>query len=164
MADSISQARLDPVYCGARNYSLSPTYGFLSISGDLVVLQTSTVSDSNSYPVTVTIALATWPMVPSISISFTAIIECEVLINSIVVQPSTITIFTIGVDLKTSLYFSFTEFPACGLTYSLNPTLPFTTLDLDAKRIEVYSENLEEAGTYNMVLAAIPVLGIQKTA
>jgi hypothetical protein len=85
-------------------------------------------------------------MVPSILIGFNAIIECEVLTNTVVIQPLTTSKFTIGVDLKVSMSFAFSEFPVCGLTYSLTPALPFVTFDPNAKKIEVYSEDLEDAG------------------
>jgi hypothetical protein len=59
--------------------------------------------------------------------------------------------------------FEFSEFPVCGLTYSLTPALPFVAFDPNAKKIEVYSEDLEDAGLYNMILKAAPIIGVQQT-
>lgn len=65
--DSISTSKADSTYCGARTYSMSPTYNFLTISGSIMSLSTNSVGDVNVYNVALTVSLTNYSGVTSIN-------------------------------------------------------------------------------------------------
>jgi hypothetical protein len=55
--DTVALGRSDPTYCGARSYSLSTEYGFLSISGTTLTLSTDNIGDAKTYNLNITVGL-----------------------------------------------------------------------------------------------------------
>ena len=53
--DTIATSNLNPTYCGERNYSFSPTFGFLTITGTTMRLYTANGADVGTHNVDVTI-------------------------------------------------------------------------------------------------------------
>ena len=68
--DLIGTSHTDPTYCGARTYSLSPNYSFLTISGTTLTLSTTNVADVNVYDVELTVSLASFSGIASIKTTF----------------------------------------------------------------------------------------------
>ena len=77
-ADSVATTNGIASYCGARTYILFPTHSFLNISGTTLSLQTSNVAEVGEYIVELTVSLANYPMVQSITKNFVVTITCEV--------------------------------------------------------------------------------------
>ena len=75
-ADSIATGHSVPAYCGARTYTLLPTYTFLTISGTTLSLATSLVSDAGVYIVEMMVSLTDYPGVVSITKTFLVTIGC----------------------------------------------------------------------------------------
>jgi len=73
--DSIAASHVIPAYCGTRTYTLSPTYTFLSILGTTMSLYTANSADIGDYPVDLTVSLAEYPGITSITKSFIASIS-----------------------------------------------------------------------------------------
>lgn len=49
--DTIGTSHLDDTWCGPRKYTLTPsTYGWLSIAGDTMTVETSDINDTGVYP------------------------------------------------------------------------------------------------------------------
>ena len=63
--DSIATFHKNENYCGARAYDLSPKHTFLTISGSSTIatikLETLKPSDTNTYPITLTVSLTSYP-------------------------------------------------------------------------------------------------------
>ena len=77
--DSISTAHSNPVYCGAKVLSLSPTFAFATISGSNIVVDTTDPADvGGPYSVTLTVTLADYPSVTALTKTFTVTITCAV--------------------------------------------------------------------------------------
>ena len=74
--DSIATSHADSTYCGAKTYTLSPTHGFLTISGSNMSLSTASVNDVGTYNVALTIALTSYSGVMSIVKNFAVTITC----------------------------------------------------------------------------------------
>ena len=74
--DSIATSHADSTYCGARTYTLSPTHGFLTISGSTMSLSTASVNDVGTYNVALTIALTSYSGVTSVVKNFVVTIAC----------------------------------------------------------------------------------------
>jgi hypothetical protein len=68
----------NPTYCGANTFSFSPTKTFLTASGNTLSVSTSNPADVGTYSINVTVSLADYPLVPSISKTFTITITCVV--------------------------------------------------------------------------------------
>jgi len=66
------------MYCGAKTYSLDPTYTFLTVSGSIVSLSTNSVSDVKEYNVDLRVSLTDYPGVASITKNLVVKIICEV--------------------------------------------------------------------------------------
>ena len=77
-ADSIATGHSVPAYCGARTYTLSPIYTFLTISGTTLSLATSLVSNVGTYNVNMIVSLTDYSGVASITKPIVLTITCEV--------------------------------------------------------------------------------------
>jgi hypothetical protein len=69
-ADTISESHLNPTYCGARTYNISPNYNFLTISGTTLNLFTIDVLNCGTYKIALKISLTDYPMISSITKNF----------------------------------------------------------------------------------------------
>ena len=58
--------------------------------------------------------------------------------------------------------YSFVEFPLCGLTYTLTPTLPFVSFNTALSQVTVMSTNPGDRGTYPLKLDANAAMGVSK--
>jgi hypothetical protein len=124
----------DSTYCGARKYTLTPnTYGWLSIIGDTMTVQTSNLGDVGVYPnIQLKVELLNYPMVASITKTFQVTITCTVTTlvwNSI---PSPLVDTTIEVAINPQphdMFFSVTKTPNCvqDPAFTLTPALAFVT-------------------------------------
>jgi hypothetical protein len=66
----------------------------------------------------------------------------------------------LGIDTAFTVPFSFAEFPACGLVYSIEPPVDFITLPTNNQMI-IFSKDFKDAGLYELSLvAAPPVIGV----
>lgn len=74
--DTIANGHGLPSYCGLRNYLLSPVKAFLSISADLLTIQTTDESFLGSYDITLTATLPEYPLRPAIVKNFKVHITC----------------------------------------------------------------------------------------
>ena len=74
--NTIATYKAQSWYCGSCKYSLAPSHGFLSISGTTLTLSTSSVSDAGTYNVTLTVGLALFSTVASITVPLTVTIAC----------------------------------------------------------------------------------------
>jgi hypothetical protein len=68
--DTISTISGDPALCGARSYSLSPLYNFMSLNGDTLSVQSTNLGDVSSYQVSMTVGLLSYATVLPITINF----------------------------------------------------------------------------------------------
>ena len=91
---------MDPTYCGARIYTLSDNFSFLTISENKMSLSTALVSDVRVYgPITLTVSLQSYSGVASISKTFYATISCLVQTLAFASAP-VLTILQVGIDLQ----------------------------------------------------------------
>jgi hypothetical protein len=74
--DTIANGHGLPSYCGLRNYLLSPVKAFMSISADLLTIQTTDESFVGSYDITLTATLPDYPSRPAIVKNFKVHITC----------------------------------------------------------------------------------------
>lgn len=84
-----------PGLCGARVYTFAgglPTYLQLDTTALTLTLSTSNFADVGVHSVTFTVALASYPMVPTVTKTFTATIVCEVLSLTLTSPPSNLLI------------------------------------------------------------------------
>ena len=138
--DSISTGKTNDAYCGARKYTLTPnTYGWLSITGDTMSVETSVLSDVNVYPgIQLKIELNDYPMVTPIIKTFQVTITCTVTtfaFDVIAVDPLADTTIEVGIDTQPhDMFFSVTKTPNCvqDPTFTLAPALTFVTETVNA--------------------------------
>jgi len=98
LADSIATGRSNNAYCGARTYSLSPTYSWLSIASDTMTVVTSNIPDVGTYNLSLQIGLQDYPAIPKITKTFTITITCTVTNLSYTSGPPATTNIEIGVN------------------------------------------------------------------
>jgi hypothetical protein len=79
--DLIGTSHTDQTYCGPRNYSLSPTHTFLTLS-------TTSVAHVGVFTVTLTVSMASFPGVTAITKDLVITITCEVLTLAFTTQPA----------------------------------------------------------------------------
>ena len=65
--NTIATAKSNPTYCGANTFSFTPTKTWLTVSGNIISVSTSTVADVGTFSITVTVSLTDYPAVASIS-------------------------------------------------------------------------------------------------
>ena len=99
--NTIAASHADPNYCGPMIYTLSPTSGFLSISGINMILATTNVADVGLHPLSLTIAM----------------------------EPATSTTLKYS-DSAVNLTFATIQTPACGksVSFAISPTKTFLSL------------------------------------
>ena len=120
-----------PAYCGARTYTLSPTHTFLTISGSTMSLSTATVTDVGTYNVSLTVSLASYSGVTSVTKSFIVTISCEVQTLTFITAPAASTTLQIGIEVQPStIAYTIGQTPACGNvgTFSMSPSISFLSL------------------------------------
>ena len=110
-ADSIATGHSVPAYCGARTYTFSPIYTFLTISGTTLSLATSLVSDVGTYNVNMIVSLTDYSGVASITKLIVITITCEVFTITANTVPVSYSQYRINLDAPLILPFSFTEDP-----------------------------------------------------
>ena len=128
--DSISTLRSDSTYCGTKTYSLSPIHSFLTISGSTISLATASVGDVGSFNVALTVSLASYAGITSITKNFVVTITCEVQNLTFSTAPASITL-QVGIDTQPfNIAYVISQTPACAnvVTFSLSPTSTFLSL------------------------------------
>ena len=65
--NTAATAASNPTYCGANTFSFSPSKTWLTVSGNTISVFTSTVTDVGNYKITVSVSLASYDTVTSIS-------------------------------------------------------------------------------------------------
>jgi hypothetical protein len=134
--NTIATAKLNPTYCGANSFLFSPTKTFLSVSGNTISVSTSNSADVGTHIITLTVSLADYPSVTSISRTFTITVQSDC-INTVITNKT-----LINMSNKVSLAavtqdISFLDLIAtsrsnptyCGArTYTLSPTRTFLTV------------------------------------
>jgi hypothetical protein len=112
-------------FCGANSFSFSPQKNFLTASGNIISVFTSIPADIGIHNnIIVTVSLADYPLVPSISRTFTVTITCVVSTLTFSTSPTSTTL-QVGIDAQPKdIAFETTQSPACGkiVTFSLSPT------------------------------------------
>jgi hypothetical protein len=91
----------------------------MSVSGDDFVLVSTDPNEVGTYAVTLTQSLLDFPMVPSLTTSFNAIIACRVTSTIVTLAPNPSTRFVIGKDNAITMPFGFVETPLCGLVFTI---------------------------------------------
>jgi hypothetical protein len=64
--DAIGTVHTDQAYCGPRSFLLTPDLAFASISGNILTINPTLVSDANTHDVTLTIGLVNYSAIPTI--------------------------------------------------------------------------------------------------
>jgi len=82
--------------------------------------------------------------------SFSIEVQCEVLSITSTLAPNDVKFFKN--DPAVVMPFNFVEFPLCGLSYTLSPSLTFVSMDLAIKKIKIESFNYSDRGKYLMRL------------
>jgi len=106
----------DSTYCGARKYTLTPnTYGWLSITGDTMTVQTSNLGDVGVYPnIQLKVELLDYPAVTPIIKTFQVTITCTVTTLAFTTSPATTTDVIVGVTTQpVDLPFVISKTPNC---------------------------------------------------
>ena len=126
--NTIAASHADPNYCGPMIYTLSPTSGFLSISGINMILATTNVADVGLHPLSLTIAMENYPTI-TLTKNFTATITCVVQTLSFATVPATSTTLKYS-DSAVNLTFATIQTPACGksVSFAISPTKTFLSL------------------------------------
>ena len=65
--NTLATAQSNPTYCGANTFSFYPSKTWLTVSGNTISVFTSTVTDVGNYKITVSVSLASYDTVTSIS-------------------------------------------------------------------------------------------------
>jgi uncharacterized protein YccT (UPF0319 family) len=90
--NSVAIAQSNPAYCGANLFSFSPILTFLTGSGNTISVSSSNLTDIGVHTnITVTVSLADYPSVSSISSTFTVTISCVVTTLTLSTPPLTTT-------------------------------------------------------------------------
>ena len=130
--DSIATSHAFPAYCGTRNYTLTPSFAFLTISGTNMSLATSSVGDVGTYNVDLKVSLTDYPAIPFITNNFDVTITCEVQTLTFSTLPAASTTVQVGIDTQPfSIPFFIIKAPACtqSVAFTLSPTTEaFTSL------------------------------------
>jgi hypothetical protein len=166
--DTWEQTLTTTAYCGARAYTISSVPALpnpiLSITTDNLSAISSSMTDINTYSVTITASLPSWPSVTPIASTFTLQVACAILSLTVVTQPPAYTFFQPFVDPPLVLNFGFLQNPVCGLNYTLIPMPSFVTLDSVNGQITLDPKKTADFKTWNFTLNASPLLqiGVQK--
>jgi hypothetical protein len=96
--DSVSTAKINNSYCGARTYTLSQTYPWLSISSDTMQVVTSDLATVGTYNLSITVGLSDYPMVATVMKNFVITITCTVTSMAYIANPPASTQLEVGVD------------------------------------------------------------------
>ena len=76
--NTVATTQSNPTYCGANTFSFSPVKTFLSVSGNVISVSTTSLTDVGTFSITVTVSLTDYPSVASISKTFTITNDCAV--------------------------------------------------------------------------------------
>ena len=148
----------DPTYCGPMTQILTPAPIILTKSGGNLTLATINPLDLCAPSPIVLLTSLTNFSSTTISKSFTIEVQCEVIsITSTLVLSD---IVFMKDDPAVVMPFNYVEFPLCGLTYNLSPSLSFVSMDLANKNIKVESFRDFDRGTYPMRLDVLSAQGI----
>lgn len=77
-ADAISTGHANDNYCGLRTYTLSPVLAFMSITGDVLSIETSNEAYIGPYVVTLTTQITDYPIITPVTKTFNVYITCGV--------------------------------------------------------------------------------------
>ena len=127
------------------------------MSGGNLTLATTSPLDLGTISVVLLTSLKNFSST-TISKSFTIEVQCEVISITSTLVPTGV-IFTKD-DPPVVVPFNYVEFPLCGLTYNLSPSLTFVSFDLTSKKIKVESFSNVDRGTYPMRLDVLSAQGI----
>ena len=156
--NTISVGHADPTYCGPMTQILTPAPIILTKSGGNLTLATINPLDLCAPSPIVLLTSLTNFSSTTISKSFTIEVQCEVISITSTLVPTSV-VFTKD-DPAVLMPFNYVEFPLCGLTYNLSPSLTFVSIDLVTKKIKVESFSYFDRGTYPMRLDVLSAQGI----
>ena len=134
--NTIATSLLNPTYCGANSFLFSPTKTFLSISGNTISVFSSSSADVGIHSITVTVSLADYPSVSSISKTFTITVQSDC-INTVITNKTLINMsnkvslaaVTQDISFLDSIATSRSNPTYCGArTYTFSPTRTFLTI------------------------------------
>jgi hypothetical protein len=109
------------------------------------------------YNYTLQVKLSDWPLQPILTKTLKVTITCKVFSITPVMLPPEKSSYRIGADSQILIPVAFTEFPACGLTYKVEPTNQFVRFNNTDGLIHVKSRNVTDAGVHNLELMVQPV-------
>jgi hypothetical protein len=158
------------VGCGARTYTLTPNYSFLTHTGNLgfytgnvLTLTTVNPSDANTYLVTLDVTVSADPTYPHFSQSFTVTIVCTV--TSMTWDPVTpaTTTYRIDVDPQPVIIpFSVTKTPNCltAPTFTVTSDIPLPPMSfgptaLNAGEIQLNGILKAHINTYTLTITCV---------
>ena len=144
-------------YCGPMTYSLTPTSGFLSISGTTISLATTNVADVGPHSMVLTVAMANYPAM-TLTKSFTVTITCVVQILTFTTVPSASNTLKYS-NLALDLPFVTNQTPACGKTvsFAIIPAKPFLGLPsptVSGGSVRISGATYVDIGNYAETLTA----------
>lgn len=152
-----------PGYCGTRTYTFSgglPSYLQLNTGAMTLTLSSSSFADVGLHPITFTVALQNYPMVPTVTKTFIALIECKVLTLSFSALPTTLFIEPGVTTEPANMAFGVTQTPNCQRPTSFTITsIPPVFLSLSSILqltgvAQVNGVTLENLGTYPVEIKA----------
>jgi hypothetical protein len=79
-----------------------------------------------------------------------------VLSIDVVTAPTSSSVYYILVDPPLTMPFKFSEFPKCGLNYSLSPSVKFATVDSQLQQLTINSLDVYDFGIHHIKLIAVP--------
>ena len=148
----------NPTYCGPMTQTLTPAPTNLTISsGNLTLATNNPVDLCTPSPVVLLTSLTNFSSI-TISKSFTIEVQCEVISITSSLVPTGV-VFTKD-DPAVVMPINYVDFPLCGLTYNLSPSLTFVSMDVVTKNIKVESFSYFDRGTYPIRLDVLSAQGI----
>lgn len=136
-ADSIATGHNNINYCGLRTYTLSASYPWLSVTGNTMQIVTSDLSTVNTYNLSLTISLASYSGVASVTKNFVITITCTVTTLAYTSQPAATTNLEVGVDaMPHDMTFAISKTPNCvqdpTFTLASTPSAAFASRTIGA--------------------------------
>jgi hypothetical protein len=162
-ADSIATSHASSTYCGARTYTLSTTYSWLSIASDTMSVVTSNLPDVGTYSLSLTIGLTDYPSIATINKTFSITITCIVTSLTYTTSPPATTNLEVGVDTQPhDMNFVITKSPNCSqdptFTLASTPAAAFASrtigADGESGYVRITGATLTNQGSYAMTLTA----------
>jgi hypothetical protein len=112
--DAIGTVHTNQAYCGPRSFLLTPRPDFASISGNILTISPTFVSDAKTHDVTLKVGLINYPEIPTIQKSFKIIVKCQVTTLAFTPSPPSLTTIQVGIGVQSLLIpFSISKTPDC---------------------------------------------------